>query len=30
MASLGFGTGLNILIFSLTSPALFKPMPYAE
>ena len=30
LASLAFGMGLNILIFSLTSPVLFKAMPYPE
>jgi putative ABC transport system permease protein len=30
LASLAFGMGLNILIFSFTSPVLFKAMPYPE
>ena len=30
LASLAFGIGLNILIFSFTSPVLFKAMPYPE
>ena len=30
LAFLGLGIGLNILIFSLTSPVLFKAMPYPE
>src|SRR5262245_16490215 len=30
LVSLAFGTGLNILIFSFTSPVLFKAMPYPE
>jgi putative ABC transport system permease protein len=28
LASLALGIGLNILIFSFTSPVLFKPLPY--
>ena len=30
VASLAFGIGLNILIFSFTSPVLFKALPYPE
>ena len=30
VASLGVAIGLNVLIFSFTSPVLFKPLPYAE
>src|SRR6476661_4474927 len=30
LTSLAFGMGLNILIFSFTSPVLFKAMPYPE
>ena len=30
VASLAFGMGLNVLIFSFTSPVLFKAMPYPE
>ena len=30
MASLAFGMGLNVLIFSFTSPVLFKALPYPE
>jgi putative ABC transport system permease protein len=30
LASLALGMGLNILIFSFTSPVLFKAMPYPE
>ena len=30
LASLAFAMGLNILIFSFTSPVLFKAMPYPE
>ena len=30
LVSLAFGMGLNILIFSFTSPVLFKAMPYPE
>lgn len=30
LASLAFGTGLNILIFSFTSPVLVKALPYPE
>lgn len=30
LASLAIGMGLNILIFSFTSPVLFKAMPYPE
>ncbi len=30
LTSLALGMGLNILIFSFTSPALFKAMPYPE
>jgi predicted permease len=30
LASLAFAIGLNILIFSFTSPVLFKAMPYPE
>jgi putative ABC transport system permease protein len=30
MASLSVAMGLNVLIFSFTSPVLFKPLPYPE
>src|SRR5215210_1701910 len=30
VAALGFAVGLNILIFSFTSPVLFKALPYPE
>ena len=30
MASLAVAMGLNVLIFSFTSPVLFKPLPYSE
>ena len=30
LVSLAFATGLNILIFSFTSPVLFKALPYPE
>src|SRR5215212_9504069 len=30
LSSLAFGMGLNILIFSFTSPLLFKAVPYPE
>ena len=30
VASLAFAMGLNVLIFSFTSPVLFKPLPYSE
>src|SRR6187402_2230124 len=30
LASLAFGMGLNILIFSFTNPVLFKALPYPE
>jgi putative ABC transport system permease protein len=30
LAALAFATGLNILIFSFTSPVLFKALPYPE
>jgi predicted permease len=30
VASLAFGIGLNVLIFSFTSPVLFKALPYPE
>jgi putative ABC transport system permease protein len=30
LASLAFAIGLNVILFSFTSPVLFKPLPYPE